>query len=103
MHAEGWPSSNLCLSDDRENNVLTHYLIVTPFDAFVNRAGQDQTALVRAVLSGSTLISYESMIYLILHLRTCNEDLMTFMVFFVLCTDLKVYLFIIIHSGWTLA
>ena len=37
---------------------LTLYLIETPFNAFANRAGPDQAALVRTTWSGSTLFAY---------------------------------------------
>ena len=50
--------------------VLTLYLIEAPFNAYANRADQDQAA------------PYGNMIYLIL---TSN--------FYVLCTTLKVYLY----------
>ena len=46
----------------QSNLFLAHYLIETPFDAFVNRADPDQAALIRAALSGSTLFAYGNMI-----------------------------------------
>ena len=47
--------------------IITLYLIETPFNTFANRADLDQTALVRAAWSWSTLFAYGNMIYLILH------------------------------------
>ena len=38
-----------------------------PLNAFANRANPDQTALVRAALSGSTLFAYRYMMYMIRH------------------------------------
>ena len=46
---------------------LSVYLIETPLNAFANRVDPDQTALVRAALSGSTLFAYRNMIYLTFH------------------------------------
>ena len=48
-------------------SMLTLYLIETSFNAFAYRADSDQAALIRAALSGSTLLAYRNMIYLILH------------------------------------
>ena len=59
----------------------------TPFNALANKADPDQAALVRAAWSGSTLFAYGNMIYLIL---TRN--------FFVLNTNMKVYLYK--YSKW---
>ena len=42
--------------------ILTLYLIETSFKAFSNRAEQDQAALVRAALSGSSMFAYGNMI-----------------------------------------
>ena len=44
---------------------LTLYPIEAPFNPFTNREDQDQAALVRAALSGTTLFAYGNMIYLI--------------------------------------
>ena len=46
---------------------LTLYHIMTPFNAFANRADPDQTAFVRAALSQSTLFALGKIIYLIPH------------------------------------
>ena len=46
---------------------LTLYLIEAHFNAFANKADPDQTALVRAAWSGSTLFAYGKNIHLILH------------------------------------
>ena len=64
---------------------LPLYLIETLFTASTNRADPDQAALVRATWSGPTLFSYRNMVYPTLVDWTSN--------FFVLCTNVKVYLF----------
>ena len=57
------------------------------FNTFANRADPDQEALVRAARSGSALLAYGIMIRYdsMLVERTSN--------FFVLCTNVKVYLY----------
>ena len=60
--------------------LLTLYLIETPFNTFANRADPDQAAFVKD--QG-------------LHYGQDN--------FFLLCTNMKDYLYIIIHSRWNLA
>ena len=57
-----------------------------PFDTFANRADPDQAALIRAAQSGSTLFAYGNMI----RYNPTLEDLTSN--FFVICTNLKVYL-----------
>ena len=46
---------------------LTLYLVEMPFNTFAKRADPDQTALVTAARSESSLFVYGNMIYLILH------------------------------------
>ena len=58
-----------------------------PFNAFANRADPDQTALVRDAWSGSTLLYYGNMI----RYDPTLVDLTN--TFFVLCTNVKVYLY----------
>ena len=75
---------------------LTLYLIEAPFNAFAKRADPDQTALLRAALSESPLFAYRNM----MRYDPTQVDLTSN--FFVLCTNLKVYLYNYI-SGWSLA
>ena len=65
---------------------ITLYLIETPFNTFANRAAPDQAALTTAAWSGSTLFAYENMI----RYNPTLVDLIS--IFFVLCTNMKVYL-----------
>ena len=62
-------------------------IIETPFNTFANRADPDQAALIRAALSGSTLFVYGNMIRYDPTLVDMESN------FFVLCTNLKVYLY----------
>ena len=77
---------------------LTLYHIQTPFNTFANRADPDQAALVRAAWSyRSTLFACDNASrydHTLVDLTSC------FFVF-VICTNVKVY--IIIHSGLSLA
>ena len=72
---------------------LTLYLIEAPFDAFANWADPDQAALIRAAWSGSTLFAYGTMIRYDPTLVGLTSN------FFVLCTDMKVYLVLFIVDG----
>ena len=65
--------------------VLTRYLIETPFNTFANRSDPYQAALVRAAWSGSTLFAYGNMI----RYDTSLVDLTSN--FFVLCINVRVY------------
>ena len=76
--------------------IIILYIIETPFNAFANRAYPDQAALVWAVWSGSTLFAWRNMIYLILHWWTWQ------VISFFYAPTLK-FIYIIIHSGWSLA
>ena len=67
---------------------FTLYLIEMPFNAFANRAHPDQAALVRAAWSGSTLFAYGNNIRYDPTLVDLTSN------FFVLCTSVKVYLYI---------
>ena len=69
------------------NKTLKLYLIETPFNTFANRADPDHAALVRAARSESTLFAYENMIRYAPTLVDLTSD------FFVLCKNLKVYLY----------
>ena len=80
-------SSKIKRSKVTDYAALTLYLIETPFDTFANRADTDQAALVRAASSGSTLIAYGSMIRYDPTLVDLTNN------FFVLCTNMKVYLY----------
>ena len=71
---------------------LTLYLKEMHFITFANRADPDQAALVR---SGSTLFAYGNKI------RYDHTLVDLTSIFFVLCTNVKVY--VVIHSGWSLA
>ena len=75
---------------------LTLYLIEAPFNTFVNAAAPDSVALVRAARSGSTLFALGNMIRYDPTLVDFTSN------FFILCTNVKVYLYNI-HSGWSLA
>ena len=66
--------------------LLTLYLIEMPFNDFENRADPDQAVLVRAARSGSTLFAYANMISDPTQMDLTNN-------FFVLCTNMKVYLY----------
>ena len=66
-----------------------------PFNTFANRADPDQAALIRAALSGSTLFDYGNMIRYDPTLVDLTSN------FFVLCTNLKKNIYIIIHNGWS--
>ena len=76
--------------------VLILYLIEMPFNTFANRADPDQAALVRAAWSGSMLFAHRNRIFLILHQCT----LQVFSLFYV---QIWKFIYIIIHSGWSLA
>ena len=65
--------------------------LIDAFDTFANRADPDQAA----ITSGSTLFAYGNMI------RSDPTLVELTSSFFILCTKMKVY--IIIHSGWSLA
>ena len=66
---------------------LTLYLIEMPFNAFANIADLDQGLL--SLLINGNMIRYD---------RTLVDVTSNF---FVLCTNMNIY--IIIHSGWSLA
>ena len=68
--------------------VSTLYLIETPFNTFANKADPDQAALVRAAWSGSTLVCLWKNI---IRYDPTLVDLTSH--FFVLCTNVKVYLY----------
>ena len=74
---------------------LTHYLIETPFNAFANRADPDQAALIRAALSWSTLLLKYDITY------TIGPDRWQVISLFYVPTWKFIY--IIIHSRWSLA
>ena len=66
-------------------NTLPH--IETHFNTFANRADPDQTSLVKAAWSGSSQFAYE-------HMIRCDHTLVGLTSnFFVLCTNVKVYLY----------
>ena len=69
---------------------VTLYLIGTTFNSLVNRADPDQATLIRVYS-----VSLENMAYSDPTLVDLTST------FFVLCTSMEVY--IIIHSGWSLA
>ena len=71
---------------------LTLYLI----DSFAKRADPDQTALVRAAWSRSTLFAYGNMIYLILHQWTWQ----VISLFYVPTWK---FIYIVMNNGWSLA
>ena len=75
---------------------LTLYLMDAPFNALANRADPNQAALQRAAWSGSTLYAYGNMIYLILHKWTWQ-------VISLFQVPSGKFIYIIIHSGWSLA
>ena len=64
--------------------ILTLYFKERPFNTFANRADPDQAALVR---SGSTLFTYGNMVRYDPTLVDLTSN------FFVLCTNVKVYLY----------
>ena len=66
---------------------LTLYPKEKPFHTFANKADPDQAALVRAAWPGSTLLAYGNMI----RYDPTLVDLTS--IFFVLCTNMKVYLY----------
>ena len=66
-----------------------------PFNALANRADPDQAALVRAAWSGSTLFAFGHMIRYDPSLVNLTNN------FFALVVPKFIY--VIIHSGWSLA
>ena len=68
-------------------SALTLYLIETPFCTFANRADPDQVALVKAARSRCTQFAYGNMIRFDPTLVGLKSN------FFVLLTNVKVYLY----------
>ena len=76
---------------------LPIYLIETAFDTFANRADPDQTALIRAAWPESALFAYENLIRYDPTLVDLTSN------FFVQYTQTWIFIYISIHSGWSLA
>ena len=74
---------------------MSFFLSLTPFSTLANREDPDQAALVRSQIRVYSFCLWEYDIF--------DPTLMDLKSnFFVLCTNMK-FIYIIIHSGWSLA